>query len=201
MRRRLMFGALLSLAGCSADLVEAPEDETLTFAVKTERADDGSFSTTVAAIDDMLPVYFSFESGGEAFVVDPRASHAWDLSFARFNIRANGGVSGPGGVAVALLPHVAYEAVTRAPEVEFIVDGPDANGDGRDELAFRRPHAASENGWFNYDGRFHTVSAADITYVVRATNRVHYKLELLGYYDEFGEGGYPQFRWTPIGAE
>ncbi|MCK6546411.1 HmuY family protein [Myxococcota bacterium] len=198
--RRLSVLLALALSGCAADLVEAPEGEPIEFSVKTERADDGSFSTIVSALDDQLAVHFSFDTGGEVFVVDPKTSRDWDLSFARFNIRSNGGVSGPGGVRVALLPHVAYDAITKAPDGEWITDGPDGDGDGDDELAFRRPNEASENGWFEYESRFHTVSAADITYVVQATNGTYYKLELTGYYDEFGEGGYPQFHWAPIGA-
>ena len=54
--------------------------------------------------------------------------------------------------------------------------------------------------WYDYDFSSHTLSPADYVYVIRSVEGDYYKLEMLDYYNEPGDGGYPQFRWAPVDA-
>jgi len=114
----------------------------------------------------------------DAGVVVDTTEPAWDLSFLRYNVRLNGGVSGDGNVEAAVLAGVAYEDVVEAPETGFATDAPDADGDGIDELVFA--------GWYDYDLVDHTLSPADVVYVVRSTEAADHKLSFLSYYDHAG---------------
>src|SRR5688572_14608193 len=192
---------LLCLSACAPKLAEDPNDvEKTSDTVRTLLMEDGSFDTTIDATQEELWVAFSLDSGEEVFVVDQEKSRDWDLRFSRFNIRINSGVSGIGEVEVAVLQGAEYDSVIKAPAGEYFVDESDLDMDGDQDLAFRRPNDFSTNGWFEYDPRWHTVTPAEIVYVVHAMNGIFYKLEILDYYDENKEGGYPRFRWTVIGS-
>lgn len=194
----LYFG---SVAACAPKLAESPDDveQIIDTAVTTLRAEDGSFETTVAAISDQVWIGFSFDTTGE-ILGDLENSRDWDLRFNRFNIRVNSGVSGIGEVEVAVLETKNYPPIAKAPTGQYFTDEDDKNGDGNEDLIFRRENSSSTNGWFKYDLRFHTVTPADVVYVVQAMNGTFYKVQFLGYYDDHGEGGFPRFRWTPIGS-
>jgi hypothetical protein len=103
---------------------------------------------------------------------------AWDLSFLRYFVRVNGGVSGPGGVEAVALPGVAYEEVVEVPADGWATDAPDADGDGVDELVLL--------DWYVYDYAAHTLSPADVVYVVRSGEGVAHKFSFLSYYDDAG---------------
>lgn len=204
MKTKTQISALLLLvSACAPKLTEDPNDVEQVFdsAVSTLTMEDGSFDTTVAALDDKVWIAFSFDSGKEVFAsTELEKSREWDLRFSRFNIRINGGVSGPGEVEIAQLSGANYDDITKAPGGGYLSDRQDLDRDGDQNLAFREPNESSDNGWFKYEPRFHTVTPADLVYIVHAMNGVFYKLEFLGYYDENGEGGFPRFRWTVIGS-
>lgn len=194
---------LLLLSACAPKLTEDPNDVEQVFdsAVSTLTMEDGSFETTVAALSDQEWVAFSFDTGKEVFASSElEKSREWDLRFLRFNIRINSGVSGPGEVELASFVGAKYEDIIKAPGGGYLEDREDLDEDGDHDLAFRESNESSDNGWFKYDPRFHTVTPADVVYIVHAMNGIFYKMEFVGYYDENGEGGFPRFRWTVIGS-
>lgn len=203
--RHLSTGLLFAFAmgACAPRLRENANDvdPNLESKVVTERdAETGLLSTRVAAVDSEAWIYFSFETADQAYVIDSAHDRGWDLRMSRFNIRVNGGVSGPGHVEVAPLSRVRLDDILIAPSTGYFTDEDDQDGDGREELVFRRKNEASENGWFEYDDRFHTVKPAEISYVVHAMNETYYKLAFRGFYDENGEGGFVRFSWAAIAS-
>lgn len=205
-RRRFISIFALGLSACAPALVEPLEAsdasvEAPDSAVTTTVDEDGTNTTLMLALSSEAWVYFTFDDGGrEVLVEDGATSLEWDLRASRFNVRVNGGISGPGSVGVHTVDNLSFDAIRRAPAGEYYADAPDGNGDELPELAFRRPNAKSRDGWFIYDSRFHTVTPADVSYVVRAMSGAYYKLEFLSFYDENGEGGYLRFRWAPVPA-
>lgn len=121
---------------------------------------------------------------------NPVDSPDWDLGFRRQAIQVNGGVSGTGGMEVVPLAGVPYNDAIEEPAEGWITDEADADEDGDVEYAF--------NSWFDYDSATHVLSAADITWVVRAVGGELFKLRLLDYYDEAGTGAMIHLRWGPL---
>jgi hypothetical protein len=142
----------------------------------------------IDATSETEEVGYDLDAGVVVDVADP----TWDLSFLRYFVRLNGGVSGPGTVEAAVLPGVAYDDVAVAPETGFTTDTPDANGDGIDELVL--------GGWYVYDLVAHTLAPAEVVYVVRSTEGADHKLAFLSYYDQAGTPAMITFVTSPLEA-
>lgn len=193
--------ALLALAlasACAEDLEFAPYEEVEPeSAIVTTDNGDGTHTTRVDAEDPEAWVYFDFQAQGEVTPEQPEADPSWDLAFQRFRIKINGGVSGPGGVRVAILTGMALDDMTLAPASGYVEDADDTedDDDADPDYAFER-----EDGWYAYDPSSHTLSPRPKVYVVATADGEHFALELLGYYDEAGSDARPSFRWAPLPA-
>jgi hypothetical protein len=188
--------AVLSLAfgsGCAEDLKLDGEDGS-TETVATEPLADGSFITRVNASDPEAWVYFSFVSGGQVIPLDPLTSADWDLGFQRFHIISNGGASGSGGAAIAVLTEQSFDAVTSAPADGYVPDQPDGN----DSDSVVNSVFEEGDGWYAYDEMTNRLSPRANVYVVQTARGAHYKLALLDYYDAAGSSGYPSFSWAEL---
>lgn len=120
-------------------------------------------------------------------------TNGWDLTFRRFAILSNGGISGGGGVQLATLPGEAFETLTRAPgpEGNWSVDEPD--GDDEDTIS---DNVFSE--WYEYALSDHTLTPKQKTFLVRSTEDRFYKLRILDYYDAAGTSGVLTFEWKEL---
>ncbi len=157
---------------------------------------DGVIVSEVDAWAQSAWVYFRFGEDKEVTPKDPQNSIEWDLALQRFQINVNGGVSGPGGVEIALPAGATFDALIQAPRSGYVTDakdGPDADIEPDD--------AFEQNGtWYSYNPMTHILSAKDQVYVVRATTGKYYKMQMTGYYDKAGSAGHPTFRWKQITA-
>lgn len=132
----------------------------------------------VESTGDSEFVHFDFASPGEVAATD-----GWELAFQRYAVQVNGGTSGSGGVEIAAIEGVAFDAVDTAP----------ANGwrtDTAEALAF--------DDWYDYDGATHVLTAGDRVYVVRDGTGAAWKLAFVDYYDDAGNSGFPSFRWAGL---
>lgn len=126
-----------------------------------------------------------------------QAEAGWDLSFLRYNVRLDGGVSGGGGVEVAILAGADPETLTLA-EVqalgagEWITDQADADGDGNPEYAM--------GDWYDYDSSTHVLTPKDRVYAVRTNGGAVVAVQMLSYYDDAGTSGHPTFAWRTLEA-
>ncbi|PID38356.1 MAG: hypothetical protein CSA24_00180 [Deltaproteobacteria bacterium] len=195
---RRLFGvgaALLSLTACAPDLrgdqplVTPPKAR-----IATTDNGDGTFTTHVNATSDERWVYLDLATGREVEVADPQASPAWDLGFQRFQIKSNGGISGEGDVAVAILRDQAFDTLKEAPKDGYVVDAVDSDDVGvTDDLAF-----LIDGAWYSYDVKTHTLTARKTVYVVRTQAGRYVKIQLLAYYDDVGTSGHLRFRWAEL---
>lgn len=187
--------SLLFGAGCAKDL-EFSSDEGPAETVETEPLDDGGFMTRVDASSSDEWIYFSFVSGAQVIPLDPANSGDWDLGFQRFHIISNGGASGSGGAAVAVLTEEQFDAVLTPPAEGYVVDEPDSDdSDTVVDTLFEEG-----DGWYAYDDMTNRLSPRANVYVVRTARGAHYKLSILDYYDSSGSSGHPSFSWAELGT-
>lgn len=160
---------------------------------RTEDQGDGSFVTVLDASSESEWTHFDFESGE---YVEMSAA-VWDIGALRFNIKTNGGTSGDGGAAVAVLDGTSFDAVTEAPADGYKEDAAGDPGVGG-EMADITPGYAFDE-WFAYNPADHTLAPAPgRIYVVRTPEGNHFKVEMQGYYDDAGTPGFVGFRWAEL---
>jgi len=157
----------------------------------TLRVDASAGGHMAAAMNPYI--YVKLEDGTRAELTDLAAdsSVAWDLALKRDNLRMNGGDSGPGDGAVAVLDGVDFDAVTAdaATGANFGVD--DFVNDATCELmvdAVGKPLTRFD-GWYDYGGAAMTLTPAAKVFLIRnAEGTQLYKLQILGYYQELSDG-------------
>jgi len=193
---RVAFSSLLILlvvgGGCAEELRPNPVNVPPSSGAFTHTVnDDGSVTTVADATDLDARQYLDLDSG-EAV----QSRDGWDLSFRRFLIHTNGGISGTGGVQVAVVRQ-PFGDVDRAPEMGWSVDMEDGDGDDDSE-----PDNLFNNGtddWYAYEEDGHTLTPRpDKTYVVATTESRFFKLRVDGYYDDVGNPAVISFTWAEV---
>lgn len=203
-RRSAAALAMLGLAatgGCAADLgdqLTPGADAGVVAPVVNQEQGDGITTTVVAANDQDAWIYLDLESGSAVVPNAPDDAPAdlleWDLGFQRQRIKINGGISGQGNAAVALVSDTGFDALTRAPAAAYIADEPDQDDNGEPEYAM----SSGDNAWYDYDVTTHVLTPKDVVYVIRSVEGNHYKLAMQSYYDDAGTSGFPSFLWAAV---
>ncbi|MBK6683324.1 MAG: hypothetical protein IPG45_02540 [Deltaproteobacteria bacterium] len=194
------------LWACAEDLPEPDAPPTADSKLVAKDLGDGSFELTLDASHQTDWLYLALTDRSLKAPAAPLDSTEWDLAFRRFHVRVNGGVSGTKGVEVATLTGTAFDAVTQAPDSGYRMDT--AKGEGGEappdfvnavdaNLAFNLPNEESESGWYHYDPVAHTLSPAEVVYVVRVGAQ-HHKLRFLAYYDSAGTPGFVKIQIAPV---
>ncbi len=197
MKKLLM---LLTLsAGCAAELtpgdppdppVVVPQDDPH---ITYTDAGRGITESVVDSRDMAKWIYLDLDARKEVQETDP----TWDIAFLRFNIKLNGGVSGSGGVDVAIDDTSGIEGVTRASAGPYVTDQADSDDeDTNPDYAF----TTANEGWFDYDVMTHILTPKDRVYFVRSTEKKSYKFQILDYYNEARTAGWFKFWWAPVEA-
>jgi hypothetical protein len=195
----LLAAALVLQGACAEDLSQRLEPDAAPSEAGPIDVDpgDGVQQARVDAKDEAQWVYMNLAQGKVVPEEEASDATAWDLALRRFNIKLNGGASGSGDAAVALLPGAAFDDVTEVPaDATFLTDETDANGDGVDEYVM----SIGDTRWYAYEATTHVLTPKELVYVVRGADSSFYKLEMLDYYDAAGTAGYPLFRWAPLAA-
>lgn len=123
----------------------------------------------------------------------PFEEDRWDLAFQRFHIRARGGASGDGGVAVSFVD-AGYAAVTQAPPGPWLEDLPDGDDENMDlDTVFDKAAV-----WYEYDEMFHSLTPRPLVYLIRSDQGAYFKLKLDGYYDSHGTPAIFTLRYAPV---
>ncbi len=182
----------LMLWGCSDD-GNSPQTSTPVNELETTE-NDGVFTTTARTAGDRA-VYLDLESSDAIEIGDPRASLDWDLSFHGVEVRVNGGISGRGGVRVAIAEETNFDAIETAPSApEYHSDNDDQPSDDDDDpdLAFWL-----EDRWYEGDAAAGNVEPRDRIYIVKSVEDNYFKLQFTDYETHNNQGS-PTFRWSPI---
>lgn len=166
--------------------------------VVTEDLGDGVYETILDATAEDAWTHFDFETRAHVEPAAPEDDMVWDVAALRFNLKTNGGTSGSGGAAVAVLEDTSFDAVTSVPTGGWIEDDATAPGMGGSPNANTSPGYAFDN-WFAYDIMTHTLAPVEgRVYVVRTPEANHFKVEMLGFYDDAGTPGFVRFRWAAL---
>jgi hypothetical protein len=196
----LLVTALALQGACAEDLSQRLDPDAGPPAdgrVDVEDPGNGVQEARVDAKDEELWVYMSLAQGKAVPPEQAGDPTAWDLALRRFHIKLNGGASGSGTAAVALLPDAVFDDVAGVPaDAAFLTDQPDADGDGVDEYVM----SIGDTRWYAYEVATHVLTPKALVYVVRGADGSHYKFEMLDYYDAAGTAGYPAFRWAALAA-
>jgi hypothetical protein len=149
-------------------------------------------------------VYLSLKTGGRIDLDDfaARESLAWDLALRRTKIRVNGGDSGAGQGAVAILSGKSLDQVTAVPASSTF-----ATDDFLDEqcnilrdpinnilTAFDGPTGL----WYEYDVGTSKVKPLLAAHVVRLADGGYVKLAIDSYYNASGDSAHFTLRWSPL---
>ena len=119
---------------------------------------------------------------------NPMEIPGWDLAFQRFLVKSNGGISGSGGVEIAIIKDQDFAAITEIPMSGYEQDQEDstADEDSDPDYVFNQADA-----WYQYDFMTHTLATKNYVYVVRTTVGNYVKVLIKDYYNEIGDSGYP----------
>lgn len=152
-----------------------------------------AYVTTVDATDYDDYQFLDLDSGRST-------SKGWDLSFRRFLILSNGGVSGDGGVQILKFVDTEFDEVetTPGPDTRWMIDRRDgpSDEDSFTDTIFNN----GDDDWYNYDLNDHSLSTKGYVYIVRSTEDRYYKLRIESYYDTVGTPGVMSFTWQEIEA-
>ncbi len=171
---------LLLLAACAPDLRktdcfdgvcgELPTEPLFSFTVTGDVVD-----ALVDATSKTLPTYIDLDENRELKFDEADATNAWDLSFQRDKVRANGGGTNPQGVVeVAVLKSQDFATLTKAPDSGYLKDG--------SEPVFN----TVEGGWYTYDLGVHRLTTLPHVYVVKTSKGASFKVKMGSYYDANG---------------
>lgn len=157
----------------------ATEGPATTFTPSVTVVDEGEgvFRVTVDAREGTSYLDLGAPTGAAPLQV--AEADGWEVGFQRYMFSVNGGTSGPGGVEAARLEGVDFASVTTLPEAGWTTDSDDG--------------AALED-WYVYDSVEHVMYAADAVYVLRTPSGEAWKVQFLGYYDDFGNTGFVGLR-------
>lgn len=189
------------LTACAPDLRDLDDDGVLDVALPdtgtvtteegadTPATDDGpetTFTPSVTVLDEGDGVFrVSVDAREGTSYLDLATpeqvaeADGWEIGFERYIFSVNGGTSGPGGVEAVRLDGVDFASVTTPPDDGWTTDSDDG--------------AALED-WYVYDSVEHVLYAADAVYVLRIPDGDAWKVQFLGYYDDFGNTGFVGLR-------
>ncbi|RKH59663.1 HmuY family protein [Corallococcus aberystwythensis] len=161
--------------------------------LKHQAHGDGSFTSVVNATDGAVWVGLDLDTGKE---VSATEDAVWDLAFQRYTVKARGGVSGTGGVQVAIVPGTTFAALTQAPASGYVTDAADGadTGDSPDTVF------NAGDGWYVYDLPTHTLTPRPRLYVVRSDSGTYFKVEVQSYYDAAGTPAMMKLLWAKVAA-
>ena len=185
--------------GCAADLrATTPTDDGVTDTggpADTEAVGGGDtgapqvFRTVLDASSEEAWAPLDLDAAATGRAAD---DGGWDLQARRYLIALNGGVSGEGGVQVAILDGVTLDGVDAAaldalPAAAWVSDQEDDDGDGIPAYAL--------DEWYDYDSTTHTLSPKPRVYALRSTAGARFALQIEDYYDEAGTSGHMSLLW------
>jgi hypothetical protein len=164
-----------------------------------DRTDAVIDATSADVPEDNPYLYLDLASGAKVEIDDVAAltSSDWDLAFERSSIRANGGDSGPGNVAVAKVGG-AFEDVTAAPkDGEFATDDWVSDDCQYQSIPGGEPLTAIGE-WYEYNLMTHELTPKEEVYVVRAHGGDLFKVTIGTWYGGEGVPATFEVAWAPL---
>ena len=164
-----------------------------------DRTDAVVDATAADAPADNPYLYIDLATGTKVEVNDVEAltSSEWDLAFERSSIRVNGGDSGPGNVAVAVV-EAAFDDVTEAPkDAEFAADDWVGEDCQYQSIPGGEPLTAIGE-WYDYNVMTHELTPKEEVYVVRSHGGDLFKVTIGTWYGGEGVPAIFEVAWAPL---
>ena len=199
--------AAVDLASAAADLASGPDllprcelpyDQRainmVSTGVVTVAVDPGDPDTHSAQVDATAGgsmsysknpfVYLDLIAGKKAELTDVQAaqSGAWDIAFKRWQVKLNGGDSGPGGVGAALVPGKDLAEVKTAPAGPYAED---SYFDAKCQVQLDPIGGLQTvlSDWYDYDGAtMKLVPKKQVIVLPRRDQKGHIKVQITEYY-------------------
>ncbi len=149
-------------------------------------------------------VYISFKDGSRVDIDDfaAKKDKTWDLALRRTVIRVNGGDSGAGQGAVAILTGKKLDDVKAVPSSSsFSSDDFLSSTCAIKRNAINNIWTAfcgTAGLWYDYSSGSHAVQPKAVAYVLRRANGEHVKLVIDSFYNSSNVGGHFTIRWSAI---
>ncbi|MEM1007655.1 MAG: HmuY family protein [Myxococcota bacterium] len=185
---------LFGMLACAPSLVnpdQKPDDlklKTIPGKVLAVAEVDGFTQMRVNASNQEQWVYVDVVQKKVLPVEKAENDRRWHLGFRRYFIKTNSGSSGSGEVRVALIQDRDFAAFQEPPQSGFATD--QAGGKPEEPQSVFR----AQGEWYYYDLWKHVLTPRPEFFYVVQIGKVVYKMQMLGYYDENGNSGFPSFR-------
>jgi hypothetical protein len=137
-------------------------------------------------------IYLDLIGGKKVAVTDVQApkSGDWDIAFKRWQIKLNGGDSGPGGVGAVLVDGKDLADVTTAPAGPYMTDSY-FDAKCMTELDAIGGLSTELQNWYDYDTGTNTLTPHKQVIVLnRRDQKGHIKLQITGYYKGMVSGNF-----------
>jgi hypothetical protein len=137
-------------------------------------------------------VYLDLIGGKKVEITDVQAiaSGDWDIALKRWQIKLNGGDSGPGGVGAVLVPDKTLAEVAMAPAGPYATD---SYFDAKCMLQLDSIDGLLTvlSDWYEYDGvTMQLTPKKQVIVLNRRDGKGHIKVQLTGYYKGMAGGNY-----------
>ena len=161
---------------------------------------DATAGGTAAAADNPY-VYLDLMAGTKLDLTDTASltSTAWHVAFKRAGIKLNGGDSGPGQVAAAVVNAATLAEVTTAPGALELDDWADP-----DCALIAGPTgepATVMSTWYDYNDQTHVLTPKAQVWVIRIAPDVFRKLRIVTYYGDTANpmrGAFYRVEWAAL---
>lgn len=195
---RPALAACLALA--AASLAACPNDPTETDDLSWLTDDDTPGEARKVTLDVTGKdawVYFSF-ANGQVTPDNPSESLEWDVAFQRYNLKTNGGTSGPGQGAASDLGDLSLETTKSATVSKWTADAVIEDARTGDEQSMN----AVLSGWYSYHFGKHELVSKYVLYAIKAADGRVALFKIYDYYDDAGTAGHLTILYRfPTGAD
>ena len=137
-------------------------------------------------------IYLDLIGGKQVAITDVQAvkSGDWDIAFKRWQIKLNGGDSGPGGVGAVIVDGKDLADVATAPAGPYVTDSY-FDAQCMTELDAIGGLATELSSWYDYDTGTNALTPhKEVIVLNRRDNKGHIKLQITGYYKGMAGGNF-----------
>ena len=196
----LLAVSLFTVTSCSRDNDDTPSSNNSNNNTQTKEV-------TLDTTDKTKWKYFSFETGTEVTVADPKTSLEWDIAFTSYYVKLNGGESGSGQGEAINTNSKDYTSVNQAPTTGYTKDIKGTMQIGYPPTPQEGTYSSIVSGGFGNTTGYLNISPSNTSvwpsvyapnqwvYILKTAKGKFVKLQVNHYYNDRGKAGYPKFKY------
>ena len=196
----LLAVSLFTVTSCSRDNDDTPSSNNSNNNTQTKEV-------TLDTTDKTKWKYFSFETGTEVTVADPKTSLEWDIAFTSYYVKLNGGESGSGQGEAINTNSKDYTSVNQAPTTGYTKDIKGTMQIGYPPTSQEGTYSSIISGGFGSTTGYLNISPNNRVawpsvyapnqwvYILKTAKGKFVKFQVNHYYNDRGKAGYPKFKY------